>query len=61
MNPIIPLFSSFIRETESGKRLKKNGEKIKLASIQNYKYVLQNLVQFSTEKKLIFVFVMLRN
>ena len=47
-SPIIPLFHQFIKETESGKRLKKNGEKIKSGSIDNYKYVLQNLIQFST-------------
>ena len=45
---VIPLFNQFIKETESGKRLKKNGEKIKVSSIDNYKYVLQNLIQFST-------------
>ena len=27
-NPIIPLFKKFIKETETGKRLKKNGEKM---------------------------------
>lgn len=46
---IVPLFKQFIRETETGKRLKKNGEKIKSGSIDNYKYVLQNLIQFSSE------------
>ncbi|MGH2667490.1 tyrosine-type recombinase/integrase [Flavobacterium sp.] len=46
---IIPLFKQFIKETETGKRLKKNGEKIKPGSIDNYKYVLNNLIQFSTD------------
>jgi integrase len=46
---IVPLFKQFIKETESGKRLKKNGEKIKSGSIDNYKYVLHNLIQFSTD------------
>lgn len=50
-NPIIPLFKQFIKETETGKRLKKNGERIKSGSIDNYKYVLQNLIQFSNETK----------
>lgn len=45
--PLIPLFKSFIRESESGKRLKKNGERITSGTIENYKYVLQNLIQFS--------------
>ena len=47
---LLPLFYTFIRDTETGKRLKKNGEKIKSQSIQNYKYVLNNLKKFSTEK-----------
>lgn len=46
---VIPLFKQMIRETETGKRLKKNGERIKPSSIQNYTYVLQNLVQFSSD------------
>jgi integrase len=49
--PVIRLFKQFIKETESGKRLKKNGEKIKSGSIQNYHYVLQNLIRFSAETK----------
>jgi len=47
--PIIPLFKKFIRETETGKRLKKNGERIKKGSIDNYKYTLNNLIKFSVE------------
>ena len=46
---LVPLFKQFIRDSESGKRLKKNGERITAGSIVNYKYVLQNLIQFSTE------------
>lgn len=45
--PIPSLFKQFIKDTETGKRLKKNGERIKPDSIQNYHYVLQNLIQFS--------------
>jgi hypothetical protein len=48
-SPIIPLFKKFIKETETGKRLKKNGEKIKASSITNYHYVLQNLIRFSID------------
>ncbi|HEX9981240.1 MAG TPA: tyrosine-type recombinase/integrase [Flavobacterium sp.] len=47
--PLIPLFTQFIKESESGKRLKKNGERIKPNSVQNYRYVLQNLVRFSND------------
>jgi integrase len=50
-SPIIPLFKQFIKDTETGKRLKKNGERIKPGSIDNYKYVLHNLIQFSTDTK----------
>jgi site-specific recombinase XerD len=49
-HPLIPLFKQFIRETETGKRLKKNGEKIKPESIDNYRYLLQNLIEFSTQQ-----------
>ncbi|MES2545185.1 MAG: tyrosine-type recombinase/integrase [Bacteroidota bacterium] len=48
---IVPLFKKFIKETETGKRLKKNGERIKPGSIDNYGYALNNLIQFSTEAK----------
>lgn len=44
---VIPLFQQFIKETESGKRLKKNGERIKVATVENYRYVLNNLENFS--------------
>ena len=44
--PLTKFFTLFIRDTETGKRLKKNGERIKKDSIQNYKYVLQNLMEF---------------
>lgn len=50
-HPLIPLFKQFIKETETGKRLKKNGEKIKPESIDNYRYLLYNLVEFSTQQK----------
>ena len=46
---IIPLFKKFIKDTETGKRLKKNGERIKSGTIENYKYVLNNLTKFSIE------------
>jgi integrase len=49
--PIIPLFNQLIKETESGKRLKKNGEKIKPSTLENYRYVLRNLIQFSSDTK----------
>lgn len=46
---LVPLFKQMIRESENGRRLKKNGEKITLGTIDNYKNVLRNLIQFSSE------------
>lgn len=48
---LIPLFKQFIKVSENGKRLKKNGERITKGTIEGYKYVLQNLIQFSVETK----------
>lgn len=48
---LIPLFKQFIKDTETGKRVKKNGEKIKSESIDNYRYFLLNLIDFSTQKQ----------
>jgi integrase len=46
--PIVPLFKQFIKDSETGKRLKKNGEKITQGSVDNYKYTLNNLEHFMT-------------
>lgn len=43
---LIPLFKKFIKDTESGKRLKRNGELIRCETIKNYKFVLRNLITF---------------
>ncbi len=47
--PLIPLFKKFIRESETGKRLKKNGERITKGSVNNYRFALNNLLKFSEE------------
>ncbi len=47
--PLVPLFKQFIRDSETGKRLKKNGEKLTVNTVQNYHYALKNLIQFSEE------------
>lgn len=47
--PLIPLFKKFIRESETGKRLKKNGERITKGSVDNYRFALNNLLKFSEE------------
>lgn len=48
----IPLFKQFIKDSQSGKRLKKNGEKIAPSSIKVYEYVLKNIIQFTSETEL---------
>ena len=48
---LLPLFNTFIKESKSGKRLKKNGEKIKEGTIKNYESVFKNVSLFIIEKK----------
>ena len=48
--PLLPLFKQFINDTQNGKRLKKNGERIKKETVQNYKFALQNLTEFSIKE-----------
>ncbi|MHA7844601.1 MAG: tyrosine-type recombinase/integrase [Winogradskyella sp.] len=43
---LIPLFQQFIRDSQTGKRLKKNGEKITKSSIDNYRFTLKNIEGF---------------
>ena len=47
--PVIDLFKQFIKDSETGRRLKKNGERITKGSIDNYKYALRNLIGFTTD------------
>ena len=49
--PLLPLFHKFIKDTETGKRLKKNGTRITADSIQNYKSVLLNLERFIAKEQ----------
>ncbi len=49
--PLLPLFHKFIKDTETGKRLKKNGTRIKADSIQNYKSVCLNLERFIAKEQ----------
>lgn len=46
---LIPLFKQFIKDSETGKRLKKNGNRITQGTINNYRYVLHNLIEFSAQ------------
>jgi|SRR5690606_30057858 len=48
---ILPLFHQFIKDSKSGKRLKKNGEKISNGTIDNYRFVFNNLEKFCLETK----------
>ena len=47
--PLLPLFRKFISESKSGKRLKKNGKRIKPETTTNYYCVMKNLEGFSKE------------
>lgn len=47
---LLPMFKKFINDSESGRRLKKNGERITQGTVNNYKYVFQNLTLFSVEE-----------
>jgi len=44
--PLLPLFKQFIRDSETGKRLKKNGEKVTRGTIDSYRFTYYNVEQF---------------
>lgn len=46
---LIKLFQRFINDSKTGKRLKKNGERITSGTIENYNNVFKNLIQFKVE------------
>lgn len=46
---LIPLFKKFIRESETGKRRKLNGEKLKKGSIENYYSALKLIERYCEE------------
>ncbi|MEI8120342.1 MAG: tyrosine-type recombinase/integrase [Actinomycetes bacterium] len=48
---LLPLFQKFIASCHNGKRLNKNGNRIKLQSIVNYEYCYKLLESFSSDKK----------
>lgn len=48
---LLPLFDKFISETQSGRRLQKNGTRIRSGTIEMYRIVRQRLQEFSTEKQ----------
>jgi integrase len=54
---LINLFEQFIRDCNNGKRLKKDGKRIKLQTVENYKAVLKLLKEFEVfDKKKIILF-----
>ena len=46
---LLPLFEKFISETQRGKRLQKNGTRIRIGTINNYKVVVASLRKFSLD------------
>lgn len=42
------LFDAFIRDSERGKRLKSNGKRIKLQTVENYRYVILLMREYET-------------
>jgi len=53
---LLDLFQQFIKDTYSGKRLKKDGKRIKPDTIRNYKAVFQLLKEFEIfDKKQIII------
>jgi integrase len=48
--PLVPLFERFIRDSEKGKRLQPNGKKISQGTVNNYRFCLQLLHDFSNAK-----------
>jgi hypothetical protein len=47
---ILPLFRSFLKDCQSGRRTKKDGTRIKVESIENYTAIYKNLEMFSQSK-----------
>jgi integrase len=47
---LLPLFAKFIKDSHTGRRLKKDGKRIKPQTIVNYKSVYRNLLGFSSKR-----------
>lgn len=48
---LIPLFEKFIKDCKTGKRRKRNGERMRLSSVKNYEYALKLIKDFHKVKK----------
>jgi site-specific recombinase XerD len=46
---VLPLFEKFLRDSYKGKRLKADGTKIKVQTINNYDYVYKYLLEYETK------------
>ncbi len=50
-HPFLSLFQKFIGDSSNGKRLNKNGARIKPQSVANYRYAYKLLQEFAILKK----------
>jgi integrase len=60
-NEVLKLFKQFIRETHTGIRVKKNGNKISQSTINNYRSALKILEDFILIKKFDFKLYLIKN
>jgi integrase len=51
---LLPLFTRFVMDSENGKRLKKDGRRIKKETIDNYRYVYANILGFIQATQFVF-------
>lgn len=49
--PLVPLLEQFIRDSKNGKRRKRNGERLKLSTVENYYETLKLLVEYEAYLK----------
>ena len=45
---LVPLMEQFIRDTKTGRRRKVNGERISMATVKCYRYILKQLVEYES-------------
>ena len=48
---LLDLFDKFIRDSVSGRRLQRNGKRLRKETIQNYRYLQRLLIDFSVRKE----------
>src|SRR5262245_35891882 len=47
----LQLFEKFIRDSSSGRRVQKSGKRLRAGTVQNYRYLLKLLNDFTQRKK----------